>query len=113
MTLPREASKSTEEVANLKSWYQGEDEAIMTSETLTYAAKRKRREELRQEYNDRMTHAAAAAAADMAEWTEIYESRAASAWDPPAPKDREAAVLRALKVQNLHARIERLAKQGR
>jgi hypothetical protein len=111
MTLPREASKSTEELRKLNGWFEAEDAAIMKSETLTKEAKKKRRDELAREYRERWTVAAEAARKDLEEWTEIYESRAEKAWQPKMPEDRDARVLKALELQRLSNRIERHREQ--
>lgn len=105
--LSRHAEKSTEALRALDSWHSGERTAIMQSGTLTPAAKRERLEALRKDYRERWFLAKQAAEKDLAEWDEIYESRAASALEPKAPQDREAAMLRALDLQRLHGRIER------
>ena len=106
MTLPREASKSTEALRALDGWHEREHAAIMASETLTPAAKQKRVAELNALYRERWLIASDAAKRDLEEWTEIYESRAASALAPKMPQDKDARVLKALELQRLAGRIE-------
>lgn len=105
--LPRHPEASTEELRKLDGWYTQESAAIMRSEALTPAAKRKRLEELRADYRDRWIQAKHTAQVDLAEWSEVFKARAETAWEPKAPKDKDAGILRALEIQRLHARIER------
>src|SRR5215210_1030606 len=102
--LPREARKSLEEITNINGWFEREYATIMTSESLTNSAKREHLQRLRAEYGDKRTFAEDAARRDLEEWTDIYESRAAKAWEPKPPSDRDAAILRGLEVQRLHNR---------
>jgi len=107
MKLPRDASKSTEALRELDGWYERERQTLMESESLIPAAKRKHLQELEAEYREKWLYAHDAAVRDLEEWSDIYESRAESAWQPKAPSDKDARILKALELQRLHGRIER------
>ena len=107
MKLPRDASKSTEALRELDGWYERQHQTIMESESLIPAAKRGRLKELEAEYREKWLYAHDAAVRDLEEWSDIYESRAESAWQPKAPSDKDARILKALELQRLHGRIER------
>ena len=107
MKLPRDASKSTEALRELDGWYERQHQTIMESESLIPAAKRGRLKELEAEYREKWLYAHDAAVRDLEEWSDIYESRAESAWQPKAPSDKDARILKALELQRLHSRIER------
>ena len=109
--LSRHPEKSTEELRRLDGWYAKEHATIMSSETLTPAAKKGRLERLRAEYLERWIVAKQAAEQDLEEWGEIFEARAVRAQEPKAPQDREAGILRTLELQRLHGRIERSKDQ--
>src|SRR5215208_8021839 len=107
MKLPRDASKSTEALRELDGWYERQHQTIMESESLIPAAKRKHLKELEAEYREKWLYAHDSAVRDLEECSDIYESRAESAWQPKAPSDKDARILKALELQRLHSRIER------
>src|SRR5215218_11303385 len=107
MELSRHPNKSTEGLRALDNWYEGGRAAIMADEGLIPAAKKRHLEELTREYKERWTLAKATADKDLAEWSEIFQSRAETAAAPKMPEDKDARILKALELQSLHNRIER------
>ena len=74
--LSRRPEQSTQKLRELDGYFERESAAIMASETLTPTAKRARLQELRSEYTDKWTLAHHEAEQDLAEWREIFQSRA-------------------------------------
>ena len=113
MELSRHPKKSTEALRALDNEYENGRAAIMGDERLVPAAKKRHLEELTREYRERWILAKAAAEKDLAEWSEIFRSRAESAAAPKMPEDKDARILKALELQALHNRIERARAENR
>ena len=110
-TPQQRAHEAAAETKRLDNWHIGEHAAIMNSGNLVPSARRERLQALGRDYLERWIQAKAAADRDLAEWAEVYESRAANAYEPKLPEDRDARILRALELQRLATRIERNREQ--
>jgi len=109
--LSRHPKQSTEALLAIDRWYDEAQRAIMADEGLIPAAKDRHLKELRKEYKERWFLAHNDAQKDLAEWADVFRSRAEEAAQPKMPKDREARILKHLELQRIDNRIERYRDQ--
>jgi hypothetical protein len=108
MMLSRDPKQSTEQLAALDREYGSAHAQIMRNENLLPQVKARHLKELKAEYANRRILATEAARKDLAEWADIFQSRAERAWEPKMPENKDARILTALELQRLSSRIELL-----